>query len=167
MANDGFSWSHYVGLTVPTYTLFGITAQNSVDSIGSVPGNQSFYNYINPSTGYVRFFIGFNAPACTAKGQKLVKSNLVNSIFISVDDPQPSVSAFMLFPNPFTNELIITSSDTESPIHFELINALGQIVTNATFTEQDVIQTESFGAGVYFIRLTDGSNVWFQKVIKR
>jgi hypothetical protein len=95
-------------------------------------------------------------------------SDTSNIISVSIGMSEQSREAVIqIYPNPFTNELIITSSGTESPIHFELINALGQIVTNGTFTERHVIQTDTYGKGVYVVRLNDGRDMWIQKVIKR
>jgi len=45
----GFSWSAYAGLTVSDYYLYGVTAGGANVQIGSVPGNQYLYNYVNPN----------------------------------------------------------------------------------------------------------------------
>ena len=58
----GFTWSPYIGLTVPNYYLYGITSSGTDSIIGSVLGNQYFYNYTNPYPGFKKYYVGFNTP---------------------------------------------------------------------------------------------------------
>ncbi len=149
----GFSWSHYIGLLVPTYTLFGVTANNTVDSIGSVPGNQNYYNYTNPTTSYARFFVGFEAPACDgAKGvNNLVKSNFISTSTIGIDEK--TAEQLTIYPNPAKDRIYIQT--TENEIEIEIINAHGQVVIKDRNKKE--IDISFLPSGTYIIRLTANS----------
>ncbi len=145
----GFSWSHYVGLFVPTYTLYGITAYNTIDSIGSVPGNQNYYNYTNPPTVYARFFVGFEAPDCNgSKGiNNLVKSNVITTATIGIDER--TADKPVVFPNPARDRIFIQIS--EANFEIEIINLFGQVeIKDRNKREIDISMLSS---GIYMIRL--------------
>ncbi len=105
----GFAWSPYAGIAISNYYLYGVTASGSETLIGSVPGNQYFYNYTNPFIGFKRYFIGFNSNSCTAKVNYLVKSNyvLANTGIIENEEELKDID---LFPNPVSNILNIQTN---------------------------------------------------------
>jgi len=60
---------------------------------------------------------------------------------------------FLLYPNPSTDEFILTSGPkTKGDFTFEVINVLGEIIYRNSFTNRITFGTELF-PGVYFIRV--------------
>ena len=55
---------------------------------------------------------------------------------------------FVLYPNPFTNEIIISNTDMIKSV--QIMNAAGQKVNEAIFNGRS-IETEKLGGGVYFV----------------
>lgn len=82
----GFTWSKYNGLSVSDYNLYGILPNNAIVLLGTVPGNQFFFNLVNPNPVFVKFFVAFFIPSCSNKTDYLVKSNLVSSFGTGIDD---------------------------------------------------------------------------------
>ena len=70
-----------------------------------------------------------------------------------------------LFPNPATNILNITSSETISEI--EIVNALGQIVYRAEVNGENVVcDVEGLTAGVYVVRIRHFDKLSERKLVK-
>ena len=75
-------------------------------------------------------------------------------------------SSFVIAPNPATNELYIASSS-----HFGkvvIIDALGKTVLShdANYAAQTTINISSLSKGVYFLQVSDGTNLTTKKFIK-
>jgi len=155
----GFTWSKYVGITVSTYTLYGVTAANSIDAIGSVPGTQNYYNYVDPSFDYIKYFVGFNAPVCgvASKSLNVVKSNLVQSTITGISDLRPSRSSFSLYPNPSHGEFSISGEGS-----VDILNVIGKVVVHQQLAGTVKM---SLSSGVYFARFTDTTGQIFIKKI--
>ena len=78
-------------------------------------------------------------------------------------------SAFALIPNPITNSLKIKTNEAIANGNLEIINAWGTTVFKTTFTSltsEVNITTNKFSAGIYFVKVADGKNVFTQKLIK-
>jgi len=71
-----------------------------------------------------------------------------------------------LYPNPFTNELIIETKSNTDNMHIELINSLGQVVFKGSLVEKTIIPTASFSPGIYILKVEDGKTFEFSKLIK-
>jgi len=156
----GFTWSPYYGLVVSNYYLYGVYANGTAVLIGSVPGNQYMYNYVNPSPQIIRYFVAFETPACSAKTNVLVKSNWVQSVLNNIKTPQSI--PFSVHPNPATAqvEIVINASNFK----VELLNVLGQIL----LSEHNIksFNMQSLPAGTYVIRITVNGIASQQKLIK-
>lgn len=94
----GFSWSPYYGLTVSDYYLYGINSGGVATLIGSVPGNQFMFNYVNPSPLFNRYFVAFQTPSCSSKTNVLVKSNWVLSVLNDINEL--TNQSLKVYPNP-------------------------------------------------------------------
>jgi hypothetical protein len=71
-----------------------------------------------------------------------------------------------VYPNPFTNELIIEfAGNTQNP-DFEVINSLGQVVSSGVLFGKTSISTASFSPGIYLVKFKSGDTFEFRKVIK-
>ena len=71
-----------------------------------------------------------------------------------------------LYPNPIANELTIEIHGTKELVHFEIINSLGVVVSQGNLSQKTTIQTSSFAAGVYMVKIANGYNYEFKKLIK-
>jgi hypothetical protein len=102
----GFTWSSYIGVFVSNYFLYGINASGAIALVGTVNGNQYFYNYVNPNPAYAKYFVGFTAPNCSAKSSSLVRSNYVQST-IGIAETADIDNLFSVYPNPVKDNLKI------------------------------------------------------------
>lgn len=75
--------------------------------------------------------------------------------------------SIIIRPNPFDNELVIECSSYSGKVSFEMINATGQIVVKGDFIENIRVNTGSLIPGAYLIRLVNGKNTEFRKLIKK
>jgi len=153
----GFSWSAYAGLTVSDYYLYGVTAGGANVQIGSVPGNQYLYNYVNPNSVYVKYFVGFISPDCNSKSNILVKSNYIQST-TGIAENTLINNLVSIYPNPVTNNLQIQTLLQVNNV--EITDITGKLLYT---TNTKTINCNSFAKGVYFIK------VYFEKgnVIKK
>ncbi|MBI5541831.1 MAG: T9SS type A sorting domain-containing protein [Bacteroidia bacterium] len=71
-----------------------------------------------------------------------------------------------IFPNPFSNELVIVIEGNKEKLHFEISNAIGQVVFKGNLVEKTTVQTSNFEPGVYLIKLENGKIYEFKKIIK-
>ncbi|MFP4557689.1 MAG: GLUG motif-containing protein, partial [Bacteroidales bacterium] len=71
-----------------------------------------------------------------------------------------------IYPNPFSNELVIETEGNTEELTFEIINAMGQVVLKGNLFEKTTVQTNNFAPGVYLIKLGDENIFEFKKVIK-
>ena len=70
---------------------------------------------------------------------------------------------FALYPNPANSILYINGGDSE--FTYVMYNGMGQVVANGKAQGTEQISVESLTKGVYFIRLTNGTQVHMEKVV--
>jgi len=160
----GFTWSAYQGLTVPNYLIYGITSSNQVAQIASVPGNTYFYNYTNPSSMFVKYFVGFYTPNCGSKDDYIVRSNYVNSATSSISENQ--FSTINIYPNPFKNELIIYSKGNTEILNFEILNSIGKVIYKGNLIDKTIVETSNFTTGIYLVKIGNGNAFEIRKIVK-
>ena len=71
-----------------------------------------------------------------------------------------------IFPNPFSNELIIEIDGNKVNLNFEILNTIGQVVFKGNLINKTTVQTSTFAPGVYLIKLENGKTFEFKKIIK-
>jgi len=159
----GFTWSAYYGLTVNDYYLFGIDANNNVTQIATVPGNVYMYNYLNPNSIFIKYFVGFEAPNCTnARTQSFIKSNWVERDPTITGIFQYVPQDFVVYPNPATEHINITLDHEQFQV--EVSTILGQVLLAEHNTK--ILDISSLPQGIYIISIiADGkkSNRMFTK----
>jgi hypothetical protein len=71
-------------------------------------------------------------------------------------------------PNPFTNNISITSSNTSKTIKAEVIDITGKVKISmqGEVNGNLEIDTQHLSKGVYFIRIQDGENTQTKRIIK-
>ena len=70
---------------------------------------------------------------------------------------------FAVYPNPTSGSLYINGGNAE--FSYELYNGMGQRVANGTARGSEQLNVESLTKGVYFLRLTSGTQSSVQKVV--
>ena len=70
---------------------------------------------------------------------------------------------FAVYPNPTSGSLYINGGNAE--FSYELYNGMGQRVANGTARGSEQLSVESLTKGVYFLRLTSGTQTSVQKIV--
>ena len=72
-----------------------------------------------------------------------------------------------IYPNPVTNELIIEIQGNNKTLNYEIVNSLGQVVYKGSLVEKTIVQLNSFGQGIYIIKIENENTFEFMKIIKQ
>lgn len=150
----GFTWSAYQGLTISNYYLYGITNSGAETLIGSVPGNQYFYNYTNPSPTFTKYFVGFNTPTCTSKTNHLVKSNWGQSA-TGINESVGIDNLITLYPNPASDMVTLNIDNiNNADLTLNIYNVIGTLVKSETLKQNNrQINISDLCNGVYLITI--------------
>jgi len=131
----------------------------------------------------------FNASALAPDGAvyltgeyqtELTAGNLITptglyDLFVIKTNPLPvpveevaTISNFRLFPNPVTDLLQIELPDHADPFSIQLFDVLGRLLLTYRVQSQGLftVDLSGFGAGVYWVGITDVSGQSFRKVVK-
>ena len=71
-----------------------------------------------------------------------------------------------VYPNPVSDELNIELKGNNERLSFNILNSQGQIVFEGNLTEKAVVLMTSFSPGVYLMKIEDGRNFEFKKIVK-
>ena len=74
-----------------------------------------------------------------------------------------NTSEFSIYPNPVNGTLFVNGGNTE--YSYAMYNGMGQIVANGTAMGTAQINVDGLTKGVYFLRLTTGTQVLVEKVV--
>ena len=106
---------------------------------------ENFYTYCV----IAEYSEGVSAPECI-----VVKSEL---------GVEESETEFTVYPNPVNNILFINGGNAE--YSYEMYNGIGQMVTKGIAKGTEQISVDGMTKGVYFLRLTSGTQVHMEKVV--
>ncbi len=70
-----------------------------------------------------------------------------------------------IYPNPTSNELFIVNQESTKN-HFEILNAVGQVIFQGELTDKTKVETSHFATGVYVVKLENEKGFGYQKVVK-
>jgi uncharacterized protein (TIGR02145 family) len=101
----------------------------------------------------------------TANGCISDTSNSIIVIGIGIETNDFS-TAFIVYPNPVLNELIIESRGIGTKTGFEILNASGKTVYKGSLMYKVILQTLDFTPGVYLLKLENGKSYEYKKIIK-
>jgi hypothetical protein len=107
--------------------------------------NEFFYTYCVVA----EYADGFSTPECI-----VIKSEL------GVDENE---TEFAVYPNPVNNILYINGGNTE--FSYEMYNGMGQMMAKGIAKGTEQISVDGMTKGVYFLRLTSGTQVHMEKVV--
>ncbi len=106
-------------------------------------------------------------------------ANITGLCTVGIQDIELAENSVQPFPNPFTNDLNIVykvpeniAAGMQAKVKIELINVLGDIIqlifngNKNSGTYQENIAMPQLASGVYFIKMSVNSIVFYQKVVK-
>ena len=85
---------------------------------------------------------------------------------ISGSNNLTDLSGIKIYPNPFTSELVIELEGNREKTRFEIINAIGQVVSSGSFIVMTTIDATNLDAGIYIVKLENEKTIGFKKIIK-
>lgn len=160
-------WNTYEGFAVSTYNIFRGSTQNNMQLIGSVSGGNNQYSDLSATTAYVYYQVEVISPN-SCDNTKTINSSKSNIATNFIDYISESTKlAVTIYPNPFTNELIIETEEKPGYTNFELVNALGQTVDKGEIIDKAVVKTSHLSEGIFFIKIIDGETIQTRKIIKK
>jgi Secretion system C-terminal sorting domain len=72
-----------------------------------------------------------------------------------------------VYPNPFKNEISVDASSIEGTLNVELVDFSGKVLSvHQVTSELKVLSTSELAAGVYTLRLSNGSTTSVRRIIK-
>ena len=74
-------------------------------------------------------------------------------------------TVFRIYPNPFSQELIIETNGSGKD--FELLNACGQILIQRRVSGKTTLQTGNLAPGLYLVRMGNGNFIECRKIIRK
>ena len=92
-------------------------------------------------------------------------SNIINFILVGIPFVDKN-RIIKVYPNPFSNELIIEMEGNYEKLNFEILNSIGQVVFKGNLVKKTTLQTNNFPAGVYLVKLQNDKTYEFKKIIK-
>lgn len=139
----------YIGIMQQSNGLINIGFDTSIDN--------SQYNFYNVNGSW---------QPSEMQGSLMIRPVVGPSYYIGLEEPETSTNDLILYPNPVSNTLHISLSESQRQGQMSIFDLMGRLVY------QDAIATEipvaDFSDGVYFIRLiTDAGQVITQKFIIR
>jgi len=143
----------------------------------------AFYNYVqvvnvaNPDNIFIDGFYkptGCYATGVTVSGKNIYVADGFAGFQIYATDlitgykkpPIRENSVSFIYPNPFTNELIIEIKGNTQSAKFEILNSIGQVVFKGNVFIKTIVQTSCFTSGIYLIKIETGSSFEVKKIIK-
>ena len=115
-------------------------------------------DYTVTATGYYYDIVSIN-------GCSPVISNIINVTKVGIESALNN-NLISVYPNPFTNDVIIEIEGNNEKLGFEMINSTGQIVLNGSLFEKTIIPTKSLNPGIYLLKLDNGKTFKFRKIVK-
>ena len=100
---------------------------------------------------------------CAAYGIKLISMPYTvgdQVIYPYIDE---NAGEFAIYPNPVSNTLYVSGGNAE--YSYELFNGMGQMVTKGNGQGMTEINVNGMAKGIYFLRLSSGTQVRVEKVV--
>ena len=118
--------------------------------------------YANTGTYTVTLTV-YQYYGCTATTDTSLDATVISGM------DQPSFNHFDIFPSPFSDQLTVLMTDMVTSGRLSLINNLGEIVYEQTLTAGPsfTLHTTLLPAGLYLVKLFDGSENYFATVMKQ
>ena len=126
--------------------------RTSTDLIAGLVSNESEVAHISPEQNDLQ--------------QSLSKTEMVSSSVLSLDSKGLSKQDFSIFPNPTTNVLNLSSSDSANSYPIQVYDQSGKLVHKTSMKGQLELQVSDWVNGTYFVYILSGDKKVIYKVIK-
>jgi hypothetical protein len=127
----------------------------------SDPKPRSFAGYIHNGNGY------YNPNAPQGDAVRIYNFvRLVRNASTGINENMKN-NIFKIYPNPVSDELVISMQGNNETVQFEIFNSIGQIVYKGSFIEKTVVQVDGFLPGIYIVKLYNGKTFEYEKFIKK
>jgi hypothetical protein len=77
-----------------------------------------------------------------------------------------TLTGLNIYPNPFTSQFVIEFEGNREITRFEIINAIGQVVSSGSFMVKTTVDATRLDAGLYLVKLENKKSTEFRKIIK-
>ena len=104
----------------------------------------------------------YSVVAMDDNGHSSAASNVSVSVG-TVDIEENNVVEFAIYPNPVSNTLYVNGGNAD--FDYEMFNGMGQVVAKGNANGNMEISVGGMAKGVYFLRLTNGTQVRMEKVV--
>lgn len=134
-----------------------ISLSENILTSSSATGNQ-WYNQSVQILGainqqYTVSHVGNYYTIVTINGCSSQASNSINITSSGIEDIENNL--YKVFPNPFTDKLLVEFKAGNRIIDYQLINSNGQIVKKGVFTKNEIINTSDLTTGIYMLKVFD------------
>jgi hypothetical protein len=82
-----------------------------------------------------------------------------------IDENKKNISA-TLYPNPVADNLNIVLNEGTEKAAIQIIDVLGNVIYSTTIHSKEIINVNTYKAGVYFVRLTSNNQTYSARIIK-
>ena len=139
--------------TAPAGAINYIISRNGLE-IGQTTQTSFTDNLLNKNSIYTYCVVaeytnGVSVPEC-----------VLVEVYEAIEENE---TEFAIYPNPVNNTLYINGGDAE--FSYEMYNGMGQKVANGNANGNTQINVEGMAKGVYFLRLTTGTQVRIERII--
>jgi PKD repeat protein len=123
--------------------------------------NEIIVTWGNPGSGYVK--VTETNEECT-----VTTLNFMVTIDECVGIGEEENSSFSIYPNPVSDELVISFAGKNNNSRMVIVNQLGQVVCDRMTGEEQqvIINTSGLAEGVYVLRILDEEQVTVKKFLK-
>jgi len=143
-----------------TITGYGTYNHGSQVTMSATP--EAGYNFINWTENGTEVSTNATYSFTATQNRTLVANFELSTSINKGNDP----NNFKVYPNPFSNILIIESENKADKFYFEILNAFGQVVYKGNLDDKKMVQTNSLATGFYLIKLENGKTIEFKKIMK-
>ena len=170
---------HFKIDSIENISLFGFTARKFHISPDSLYGSSVIIDYIIEGMGSSIGLTTLDPYMLTVSSEtytELICFQLGNDVYpwgsfcdlsIGINEINDVTSAFNIFPNPTTGNLIIDLPDRSLITEVVITNAFGQEVIKAIYYNTSRLELEiGGGSGLYFVRVVAGEKIGVYKVVK-
>jgi hypothetical protein len=101
----------------------------------------------------------------TLSGCSSEKSNTIGVIFTNIDTKE-KYENIKIYPNPFSDELIIEVEGNQVKLSFDILNSQGEVILKSYMYEKTRVQTNSYPSGVYILKFENYGQIPIFKIVK-
>ena len=123
----------------------------SIDSVNFIP----YYIFPHLGPGVYHLYVIDPLSGCVFRANEIILYDITGVEGLDI--------SFQLFPNPVTTELQLNS---DVPLEVELLDLNGRKIFSESSNNNHSIQMVDYPVGMYILKITDGMNSSYEKIIK-